>query len=30
VEPVYIQPLMLDVPAPARDEIAARLGEIAV
>jgi len=30
VEPVYIQPLMLDVPAPSRDEIVARLGEIAV
>jgi len=30
VEPVYIQPLLLDVPAPSRDEIVARLGEIVV
>ena len=30
LEPCYIEPLLLDVPAPARDEIVARLGEIAV
>lgn len=30
VEPCYIQPLMLDVPVPSREEIVARLGEIVV
>lgn len=30
VEPFYIQPLMLDVPAPSREKSAARLGEIVV
>jgi hypothetical protein len=30
VEPVYIQPLILDVPAPSREEIVAQLGEIVV
>lgn len=30
VELFYIQPLMLDVPAPSREKSAARLGEIVV